>query len=82
MSRPISSMARGSSTTWSISRSPERSRPPTIENSLFYVVISGGVNRAAAGDFRKAGWRIKPLADYWLLAVSPAPGAVTGACST
>jgi glycosyl transferase family 87 len=49
--------------------------------TLFYVVISGGVDRAAVNDFRKAGWRIKPLADYWLLAVSPASGALTGACS-
>jgi hypothetical protein len=49
--------------------------------TLFYVVISGGVDRSTAGDFKQAGWTIKPLADYWLLAVSPAPGAATGACA-
>jgi hypothetical protein len=48
--------------------------------TLFYVVISGGVNRVAAEEFRKDGWAIKPLGNYWLLAVSPASGAQSGRC--
>jgi hypothetical protein len=49
-------------------------------HTLFYVVISTGANRPVAGTFRKAGWTIRRLGNYWLLAVSPAPGAKTGAC--
>ena len=47
---------------------------------LFYVVVSGGVDRPAAAEFSNAGWKIESLSDYWLLAVSPAPGARTGNC--
>jgi hypothetical protein len=51
------------------------------EHTLFYVVVSAGVNRWAAGELAKAGWKITPLGGYWLLAVSPATGAATGACA-
>jgi hypothetical protein len=45
---------------------------------LFYVVISTGPDRTAAEDFRKAGWNVRPLGQYWLLASEP--NATTGAC--
>ena len=54
--------------------------PLAAHRALFYVVISGGVNRIAAEEFRKAGWTIRPLGNYWLLAVSPKSGAETGEC--
>jgi Glycosyltransferase family 87 len=38
---------------------------------LFYVVITTGVDRAAADEFKAAGWQIEPLGGYWLLAVGP-----------
>ncbi len=47
--------------------------------ALFYVVISTGPDRTAATDFRKAGWSVRPLGRYWLLASEP--NATTGACS-
>ena len=42
---------------------------------LFYVVISTGPNRWVAEKFRAAGWSIRPLASYWLLAVAPNAGS-------
>jgi hypothetical protein len=47
-------------------------------NALFYVVISTGENRSAAADFRRAGWHVRPLGRYWLLASEPK--ATTGEC--
>jgi hypothetical protein len=41
---------------------------------LFYVVVSTGDNRWAAGQFEADGWRIRPLGSYWLLAVAPHAG--------
>jgi hypothetical protein len=46
-----------------------------------YVVISAGPGRPAVADFSNAGWKIEPLGDHWLLAVSPASGAGIGVCS-
>ena len=46
--------------------------------ALFYVVISTGPDRTAADDFRKAGWNVRPLGSYWLLASEP--NATTGDC--
>ena len=45
---------------------------------LFYVVISNGVNRHAFDQFRQAGWRIRLLGRYWILA--SVPSATTGEC--
>jgi hypothetical protein len=39
--------------------------------SLSYVVITRGVNGWAAAAFRAAGWKERPLAGYWTLAVAP-----------
>jgi hypothetical protein len=39
-----------------------------LEKGLFYVVITTGVDRPVADRFKEAGWRIRPLAGYWLLA--------------
>jgi MFS family permease len=39
-----------------------------LDKGLFYVVITTGVDRPVADRFREAGWRIRPLAGYWLLA--------------
>jgi len=47
-------------------------------NGLFYVVISNGVNRHAFDQFREAGWRIRLLGRYWILA--SVPSATTGEC--
>ncbi len=49
-----------------------------LADGLFYVVISDGPNRAAAAGFRAAGWTIRPLDGYWLLASEP--HAASGAC--
>ena len=51
---------------------------PALDDGLFYVVISTGPDRWAAGTFAHAGWRIRPLGTYWLLA--SAPHATTGVC--
>ena len=48
------------------------------QSSLFYVVISTGVNRWAAEHFHTDGWTIQPLSRYWILAVRP--HATNGAC--
>ncbi len=52
---------------------------PSLRNGLFYVVISTGADRWVAGSFRVAGWRIRPLGSYWLLATEP--HAAAGRCS-
>ena len=39
-----------------------------LRHGLFYVVITTGVDRPVADRFKEAGWRIRPLAGYWLLA--------------
>ena len=49
-----------------------------VINGLFFVVITTGTNRYAAGAFRDAGWRVRPLGKYWLLASEPK--ATTGEC--
>jgi hypothetical protein len=41
---------------------------PAVRAGLFYVVISTGPDRWVADTFRAAGWSIRPLAGYWLLA--------------
>ena len=50
-------------------------------NGLGYVVIDRGPNAPVAAQFARAGWRVRPLASYWQLAISPRrdPG---GACTT
>ena len=45
---------------------------------LFFVVISNGVNRHAAAQFRDAGWKLRLLGRYWILASEP--DATTGEC--
>jgi hypothetical protein len=50
----------------------------SLLDALFYVVISTGPNRPVAKAFRAAGWRIRPLGRYWLLASEP--NATTGEC--
>ncbi len=49
-----------------------------ILHGLFYVVINGGIDRAAAGPFRQAGWRTRSLGGYWILASEPRAGL--GSC--
>jgi hypothetical protein len=49
-----------------------------LVNALFYVVISSGPDRTAADEFRNAGWQVRPLGSYWLLASEPK--ATTGEC--
>jgi hypothetical protein len=49
-----------------------------ILDGLFYVVITTGIDRWAASSFRQAGWTIRPLGGYWLLASEP--HATTGTC--
>jgi hypothetical protein len=46
-----------------------------LQAGLFYVVISTGADRTAADVFRNAGWRIRPLGSYWLLASEPSAGS-------
>jgi hypothetical protein len=46
---------------------------------LSYVVISGGDDRWAAGTFERAGWSVRSLGGYWLLAAAPRAG--DGRCS-
>jgi hypothetical protein len=41
------------------------------QHNLAYVVISNGANAPVARQFATAGWRVKPLASWWILAVSP-----------
>jgi hypothetical protein len=52
--------------------------PQAYRYGLFYVVINIASNGAAADEFRAAGWSIRPVADYWLLATAPNAGA--GGC--
>ncbi len=52
---------------------------PSLRAGLFYVVISTGPDHWVAGRYRAAGWRIRPLGSYWLLASEP--DARSGACS-
>ena len=49
-------------------------------HSVFYVVISTGVNRKAAKVFTREGWKLDRLGKTWLLVTSPASGAKTGEC--
>ena len=49
-----------------------------LRGGLFRVVVSTGENAPVAGTFAEAGWRVRRLADYWLLA--EAPGAEGDAC--
>jgi hypothetical protein len=50
-----------------------------LRHGLFYVVITTGVDRAVADQFKEAGWRIRPLASYWVLASERKAG--DGACA-
>jgi hypothetical protein len=52
----------------------ERALPEAYRHLLSYVVISTSDNRWAAGTFRSAGWSIRSLGGYWLLAVAPHAG--------
>jgi hypothetical protein len=52
--------------------------PTALLKGLFYVVISNGVNRHAFDQFRQAGWKIRLMGRYWILA--SAPSASTGEC--
>jgi hypothetical protein len=47
---------------------------------LFYVVISTGMNRWVAGDFRSAGWTVRPLGSYWILAAERHAASSSGTC--
>jgi hypothetical protein len=49
-----------------------------LVQGLFYIVISTGPNKWIARSFHSAGWNIRPLGRYWLLASEP--HATTGAC--
>jgi Dolichyl-phosphate-mannose-protein mannosyltransferase len=49
--------------------------PQAFERGLFYVVISAAANAPSADAFEAAGWRIRPIAGYWLLATAPHAGA-------
>jgi hypothetical protein len=50
--------------------------PPAYRLGLFYVVVSVASDAPSAEEFRAAGWRIRPLGSYWLLAVAPHAAAV------
>jgi hypothetical protein len=41
---------------------------------LFRVVVSGGRNAPVADGFEAAGWTVRPLGGYWLLAEAPGQG--------
>src|SRR5581483_5659722 len=51
-----------------------------VQHHLFYVVVTTGVDRAAADGFTRAGWHERLLGRTWLLLRSPASGARTGDC--
>ncbi len=51
-----------------------------VQHHLFYVVVTTGVDRAAADGFTRAGWHERVLGRTWLLLRSPASGARTGNC--
>ena len=53
--------------------------PQVYRRGLFYVVISPVSDAAAADQLRAAGWSIRPLGSYWLLATAPHAGA--GECA-
>jgi hypothetical protein len=44
-----------------------------IDRGVSYVVISVSGDAPVAGQFATAGWRIRPLGSYWLLATAPHP---------
>lgn len=46
-------------------------------SGLDYVVIDTGPNAPVASQFARAGWRVRPLATYWQLAVAPRRDAST-----
>jgi hypothetical protein len=50
-----------------------------LADGLLYVVIGDGPSVALADPFRAAGWRIRSLAGYWLVASEPGAGA--GRCT-
>jgi hypothetical protein len=52
---------------------------PALRAGIFYVVISTGPNRWVANTFEAAGWQIRPLGGYWLLASHPHAGS--GVCA-
>jgi len=52
---------------------------PALRQGLFYVVISTGNDSWVAGRFRSAGWTVRPLGSYWLLASEP--DAAGGSCA-
>jgi hypothetical protein len=49
-----------------------------LVDGVFYVVISTGRNHWVAGQFRDAGWKLRGLGGYWILAAEP--HATTGVC--
>jgi hypothetical protein len=51
---------------------------PAVADGLFYVVISTGPDQWVSDRFAHAGWRIRPLGTFWLLASEP--HATTGTC--
>jgi hypothetical protein len=52
---------------------------PALRQGLFYVVVSTGNDSWVAGRFRSAGWIVRPLGAYWLLASEP--HAAGGSCA-
>ena len=53
---------------------------PALRQGLFYVVISTGDDRWVAGRFSAAGWTVRPLGSFWILASEP--HARAGSCTT
>ena len=45
-----------------------------LAHGLWHVVITVGKHRWVADSFREAGWEIRPLGEYWLLATQPGGG--------
>jgi hypothetical protein len=51
--------------------------PEVAAAHLAYVVISNWYERPVAATFSSAGWRLRPLGSFWLLASRPRAGAAT-----
>jgi hypothetical protein len=52
--------------------------PQAYRRGVFYVVVSVAADALSAAPFEHAGWTIRPLGGYWLLATAPHAG---GGCA-
>jgi hypothetical protein len=56
---------------------PDDALNEALRKGLWYVVLSKSYYTSLPGDFEAAGWKIRPLGSYWVLASHPGGGDAT-----